>query len=155
MRPALARNAGGVDGVKAAGATQLACGPLSGRSTRSAPFSSSRAGRPLEGSGAAGGQRRGPERRFLRADQPGDRARLGAVVQQDGGYGACRQRGIDKDVGAAAGRQHHGAVAGRERLGGLPVERHDLDLVIFDFDRNNMALKAIYEPQPQPLMESG
>ena len=76
-------------------------------------------------------------------------------MQQDVGNRACRQRGVDEDVGPGTGRQHHGAVARRKRLGRLPVERHDLDLMIFDFYCNNMALKSVDKAQPQPFMEAG
>ena len=67
----------------------------------------------------------------------------------------CRGAGIDKGVGAAAGRQHQGAVAGRERFGRLAVERHDADFVVFNFDCHNSALAAIDEAKPQAFIGAG
>jgi len=76
-------------------------------------------------------------------------------MHQDVGNGTCRQCGIDVDVGASTGRQHHGAISRRERLRGLPVQRHHPNLMISDFYRNNMALKAVYKAQSQPFVETG
>ena len=73
--------------------------------------------------------------------------RLLAVMQQE--WSRCGR--IDKGVGTCAGSQHQGAVARREWLGRLSVQRHHLDLVAFQFDRQNSALRAIDEAQPQPL----
>ncbi len=89
----------------------------------------------MEGSGGAGGSGAGAERRLARDDELADRAGLLAVVQEDRTGRARRPRDIDKDVGAAARRQHQRAVAGRERLGRLAVDGHHADLEFFQFDR--------------------
>ena len=66
---------------------------------------------------------------------------------------SCRRRRcVDEGVGAGSRRQHQRAVAGRERLGRLAVERHDPDIVVLDFDSNNIALAAIDEAKSQPFI---
>ena len=76
-------------------------------------------------------------------------ARLLAVMQQECG---AMWPSIHKGVGASAGGEHQRAVAGRERLGRLSVQGHHLDLVTFQFDRQNRTLRAIDKAQPQPLI---
>ncbi len=155
VRPALARKAGAADAAKLAGATQSACDPPSVKSKRSAFLRSSCAGRPLDGSGGAGGKRRVAERRLARGDQPGDRAGLLAVVQQDG-RGRARRRGrVDEGVDPGSRRQHQRAIARQERLGRLAVEGHDPDIMTFYFHSNDIALKAIDKAKSQAFMGAG
>ena len=80
-----------------------------------------------------------------------DLARLLAVMQQEWGRCGC----IHKGVGAGAGGEHQGAVARREWLGRLSVQGHHLDLVAFQFDRQNRTLRAVDKAQPQPLAGCG
>ena len=76
-------------------------------------------------------------------------------MEQDRTRGARRRGHIDEDVGPAAGRQHQRAVAGRERLGRLAVEGHDPDVETLHFDRNDRALAAIDEAEPEPFVGPG
>ncbi len=71
-----------------------------------------------------------------------------AVMEQD----RRGRPGIHERVGAAPGRQHHGAVARQERFAGLAVDGHDPDVVIFKFDSQNSALRSIDKAKPQALV---
>lgn len=51
------------------------------------------------------------------------------------------------------GGQHHGAIAGQERLGGLAVDgQHPDGAELGDFECDDSAMAAIDEPQPDPRL---
>ena len=68
---------------RSAGVTQSAAGRRARDRCASAFLRSSRAGRPLDGSGGGGGSGAARTGGSLRDDQPADRAGLLAVVQED------------------------------------------------------------------------
>ena len=94
-----------------------------------------------------------PQRRLIGADQPGDRrgppCRHAAGWRRPSPAASCAST---KASALAARRQHERAVARRERFGGLPVERHDPDLVSLHFQRNDSPLAAIDEAESEPLI---
>ena len=136
VRPVLARKAGGAEAAKSQ-APPSRGGPPSGRSKRRAPLRSSCAGRPLDGSGGAGGSGARRSGGSFDTDQSADRAGLLAIMQQDGGGGARGGCHIDEGVDPGSRSEHQRAVARRERLGRLAVEGHNPNIVILNFDCNN------------------
>ena len=71
-----------------------------------------------------------------------------AVMKQDRG-GFCR---VHECVSAAAGRQYQRAVACGERLGGLPVNGHNAEVVVLQFDCENRTLRSVDKAEPQALI---
>ena len=70
-----------------------------------------------------------------------------AVVEENERYEpGCRP--VDERVSPASRRQHQGAIAGGEWFDRLAVEGDNPDVLVFQFDRNDIALAAIDEAEP-------
>ncbi len=78
--------------------------------------------------------------------------RVLAVMEQNPRRRAGPQVHIEIHIRPTAGRQHDGAIAGEKRFRRLAVDGHHPGLDAIDFDCNDMALAAIDEPEPEPLV---
>ena len=108
----------------------------------------------------AGGQRRGGGEaarcgrwRVVGGQEPSkDQVRHLAVVQDDRRHRSRWSDGVDEPIDSGSRRQHELAIAGQKWLGRLAVDGHHQDRMILDFQSNDIALAAVDDAKPQPLV---